>query len=33
MALLTTLMTGPLLSVIRLARVSPPAETVPLSNS
>jgi len=32
MALLTTLMTGPLLSVIRPARASLPAETVRLSN-
>jgi Kef-type K+ transport system membrane component KefB len=32
MALLTTLMTGPLLSVIRPARASQPAETVSLSN-
>jgi Kef-type K+ transport system membrane component KefB len=32
MALLTTLMTGPLLSVIRPARASRPAETVRLSN-
>jgi Kef-type K+ transport system membrane component KefB len=32
MALLTTLMTGPLLSVIRPARVSLPAETMRLSN-
>jgi Kef-type K+ transport system membrane component KefB len=33
MALLTTLMTGPLLSVIRPARASLPAETVRLSNT
>jgi Kef-type K+ transport system membrane component KefB len=33
MALLTTLMTGPLLSVIRPCRVSVPAETVRLSNT
>jgi Kef-type K+ transport system membrane component KefB len=33
MALLTTLMTGPLLSVIRPARVSLPTESVPLSNT
>ena len=33
MALLTTLMTGPLLSVIRPARVSLPADTVRLSNT
>ena len=32
MALLTTLMTGPLLSVIRPPRASLPAETVPLSH-
>ena len=32
MALLTTLMTGPLLSVIRPARASLPAETMRLSN-
>lgn len=32
MALLTTLMTGPLLSAIRPARASLPAEAVPLSN-
>lgn len=32
MALLTTLMTGPLPTVIRPVRLSQPAESVPLSN-